>query len=159
MFNIKIVRNIIPSIQDDEDISVVEAVQTIYKNEDSWIAEMNWNGYIIPLFGDTIAYLYKDILSIINCIESNKEIFEKSFLDASFTARWECSINNNIIHIKAFWFDLSPAANENQEIKDINSVSNILAMDKNKFIDELNILIDKVNRDLLSAGYDKSKLI
>lgn len=155
MFNVKIINNTPPSIKDPEDTSIVEAIQTMYKNQDKWIAEINWNNYIIPLFSGAISYIYNDIISIVNSIKSNKEVFEISFLDSSFTAKWKCNIKDGMIHIQAFWFDISPAANED---KDINSVSDSLVMDKDKFISELNILINKVDRDLLSAGYNKNNL-
>lgn len=155
MLEITITENIIPSGRDDEDKSIIEAIQTIYHNQNTWVATLNWNGYAIALFGGTIAYLYTELLRIIGLIQSGQEIFENNFLDSAFTARWKFQLRDNHIHIRASWFAITPVANKNETLKDINSVPDILIMDKDKFIAELNLLIEKVNSDLLAAGYPK----
>lgn len=155
MFEIKLTENIIPSGRDEADTSIVEAIQTIYHHQDTWIATMNWNGYAIALSGETISYLYDDLLHIISLIRSGQEIFENNFLDSAFTARWEFQLRDKHVHISASWFDITTVANKNETLKNINSVPDTLIMDKDKFIAEVNLLIDKVNRDLLAAGYPK----
>lgn len=155
MFEITITENIIPSGRDDEDKSITEAIQTIYHNQNTWVATMNWNGYAIALFGGTISYVYTDLLRIIGLIQSGQEIFKNNFLDSSFTARWKFQLLENNVHIRASWFAITPVANKNETLKDIDSVPDTLIMDKDKFIAALNLLINKVNSDLLAAGYPK----
>lgn len=159
MFEITIKENIIPSDRDEADTSIVEAIQTIYYNKDTWIATMNWNGYAIALFDGAISYLYADLLRIIGLIKSGQEMFENNFLDASFTARWEFQLRDNYVHIRASWFDITPVANKNETLKNINSVPDTLVMNKDKFIAALQLLINKVNSDLLTAGYPKEMFL
>lgn len=156
MFEIKLTENIIPSRRDEADTSIVEAIQTIYPHQDTWIATMNWNGYAIALSGGTISFLYADLLRIIDLIRSGQEIFENNFLDSAFTARWEFKLRDNLVHIKVSWFDITTVANKNEPLKNIDSVADTLIMDKDKFIATLRLLIDKVNSDLLAAGYPKA---
>lgn len=159
MFEITITENIIPSGRDEADTSISEAIQTIYYNHDTWIATMNWNGYVIALFGGTISYLYTDLLHILDMIRSGQEIFENNFLDSAFTARWKFQLRDNHVHIKASWFDITTVANKNETLKDINSVPDTLIIDKDKFIAALTLLINKVDSDLLAAGYTKEPFL
>ena len=150
MFQIKIKNININSTKDPDDIYISEAIETIYSNS-GCIAELNWNGYNISILGSSIGSIYSNIVHMINQLELKKEYFVENFLDSSFTAKWECYIDGDSLKIVAFFIDI---ANTKKTVKDIINRNNTINIKPKLFICEWRKLLNKINKDLISAGYN-----
>ena len=151
MFQIEINYNTTLHLQKDlNDLTVPEAIETIYYSSADCVASLVWNGCKLLLFGVTIGNIYNNIISTVTAITSNSETFLENFLDSAFTARWEFAVNGDNIHITAYWFDIVCIEG------DIMSVPNSVIMPKNKIIHEFDKLLSKIKEDLTIVGYDNS---
>ena len=150
MFQINIKNVNINSVKDPDDIYISEAIETIYSNS-GCIAELNWNGYFISILGSSIGSIYSNIVHMINQVELKKEYFVENFLDNGFTAKWQCYIEGDGIRIVAFFIDITYTKST---VKDMINRNNTINVKQELFIYEWKKLLNKINEDLISVGYN-----
>lgn len=153
MFQINIKNIIINPVKDLDDIYISEAIETTY-NKSGCVAELNWNGYIIPLLGASIGSLYHNIIHMIEQINLGEKYFIENFLDNGFTAKWECYIEEDNLTIMACFIDIACDDIKNTLRSSLNKC-NIINIKRDCFIYEWNKLLNRIENDLISVGYNK----
>lgn len=150
IFQISIKNANINLAKDPDDIYISEAIETIYSNS-GCIAELNWNGYYISILGSSIGSIYSNIVHMINQVELKNTYFVENFLDSAFTAKWECYINGDSVKIVAYFIDI---INSKRTVKDIINRNNTINIKQELFIYEWRKILNRINKDLISAGYN-----
>lgn len=146
--------NLLP--RDKEDITINEALQTIYPYTRESSIYMYWNGYILELWlCAEISDIIKDILSLINSLKNEKQ-FSINWGCNIFFGTWECLQYKNTIKIKSNWNALRGG---NEILNQINKVSNELIIDIDAFIKEWLKLLNQIKKDLEKTGYNKENLV
>lgn len=140
---------------DSKDTEVREAIYTIYNNDNSFMIFINWNGFKIPMDGVGFSQIYNDVIIMLEELDEEYE-FSVNFLDTSLTAIWELIIEEDYIKIDAKWIDIASYGYENTTVEELEKVSNIVIVNKRKFMNEWNNLLKMVKNDLLSVGYSNN---
>lgn len=153
MFQINIKNIIINPVKDLDDIYISEAIETVYNNS-GCVAELNWNGYIIPILGTYIGGLYHSIIHMIKQINLGNKYFIENFLENEFTAKWECYTEEDNLTITAYFIDIACDDIEGTLRSSLNKC-NIISIEKDCFIYEWNKLLNRIKKDLISVGYNK----
>ncbi len=144
MFQIKIETNGILKEKDNNDESAIEAIETIYNLEDKVIFKWNDVNFIASLKYD-ISDSWRDIINLRRNLNGEQKEFSIQFPSQSFWHYWTSNeIEGDKWEIEAFW--------SNEKRKKIK-------VEKNLFESEFQRLIDKVESDLKSQGYDKFDFI
>lgn len=153
MFKIIIKRkDLIGKKRDIEDLTICEAISTVYNYSEDLFIFICWNGFKIPMDGISFSQIYNDVIIMLEELEHDDD-FYVSFLDASFTAIWNFSINIDRVIVEAKWINIAPYHYKNTTIEDLRKVSNIINVNKKEFINEWNNLLKIIKYDLLSVGY------
>lgn len=153
MFQINIKKFIINPVKDVDDTCISEAIETVY-NKSGCVAELNWNGHIIPILGTSIGSLYHNIIHIIKQIKLGKKYFIENFLDNGFTAKWECYTEGANLTITAYFIDIS-CDDTKRTLRESLNKCNIISIKQDCFIYEWNKLLNRIEKDLISVGYNK----
>lgn len=143
---------------DSDDYDIKEAIYSIYKNDDKFMIFINWNDFYIPMNGATLSQIFDDIIEMLEeLLDAESNEFSVNFLDSCFTTVWEISYEDKEnIKIKSEWIEIAPFSFENTTVEDLKKISNIIIVNKDKFIDEWNNLLKIIKYDLLSAGYNNN---
>lgn len=155
MFEIIINRPVKLGKLDTEDTSVSEAIETIYKYDEVGILTIVWNHLSIVLKGHSLASIYNDIIYMLEFIQMGDEKFSITFLDPSFTTKWESELINEDIKITALWTDVDSFGTEKQLLKELRQ-SNIIVENQHDFIKDWESLLKMIKEDLISTGYDNT---
>ncbi len=139
---------------DEEDTTVSETIETLYKYDD--VLTIVWNHFSIVLKGHSLASIYNDIIYMLEFVKMGENKFSNTFLDPSFTARWESELINNDIKITAFWTDIENYGSESRSVEKLREVSNTIIVNQQDFIDSWENLLKIIKEDLIKAGYDNT---
>lgn len=134
------------------DSSVSEALNTIYTHDYDFMIFINWNGFNIPMDGVGFSQIYSDIIMMLEELEEEYN-FSINFLDTGFTAVWNFTTEGDFLKVEAEWVDIASYGYENTTVEELEKVSNIVTINKSKFMNEWNSLLKIVKTDLLKAGY------
>lgn len=140
---------------DDEDLTIKEALQTIYPYTKESALYIYWNGYILELwFCAEISDIFKDIMKMLDSL-LDKESFEIHWGSNIFFGIWSFTIVDSSIKINSTWTDLRGG----KEILDqVKKVSNTLIIDKKTFINEWINLLEQLKNDLINTGYNNENI-
>lgn len=153
MFSIEVLDDFVLGEKDEEDISVSEAIESIYVEYTHDIV-LNWNEHITRLDrkGD-ISEMYNDIIRMLNALtDRNKKSFSVSFLSSTFTAIWDFVIDANMLNIKAKWITVSFLDDSSGDSDNLYSLNIPIDI----FISEWNKLLLILRNDLVKCGYNES---
>jgi len=142
MFQIKFISGELLNY-DPEDISINEAIQSIYDIDDEIV--LNWNGdeVCISLNYD-IGESFSDILKMIDSLNSEETEYIMKWPSQTFWVTWNFkSINKSELQIEAFW---------NKTIKPI------IRVNRYAFIKEWEKVVIKIKEDLKMQGYNIEEL-
>jgi len=140
-------------IVDNEDISVSEAIWSIYPNYDENVT-ITFGNYLIHLDkkGD-LSVIYNDVILMLKKLNEIEE-FETSFLSSGFTAYWNFKKGKNSITISPKWIS---AGLENREtnlfIQNVREANFSIIVNTEVFISEWHKLLKSIKDDLLTVGY------
>lgn len=134
------------------DSNVSEALNTIYTNDYDFMIFINWNGFKIPMDGVSFSQIYNDVIIMLEELEEEYD-FSVNFLDTGLTAVWSFTTEGDFLKVKAKWVDIASYGYENTTLEELEKVSNIVIINKSKFMNEWNSLLRIVKADLLKAGY------
>ncbi|UHO40157.1 hypothetical protein H5J24_09250 [Chryseobacterium capnotolerans] len=135
------------------DSSVSEALNTIYTHDYDFMIFINWNGFKIPMDGVSFSQIYNDVIIMLEELEEEYD-FSVNFLDTGLTAVWSFTIEGDFLKVEAKWVDIASYGYENTTVEELEKVSNIVVINKNKFINEWDNLLRIVKDDLLNTGYN-----
>ncbi|MET3035877.1 hypothetical protein ABXT08_07245 [Chryseobacterium sp. NRRL B-14859] len=156
MFEITITKKVITKKKADfEDITVSEAISTIYNYSKDFIIFINWNGFKLPIDGVGFSQIYNDIIIMLEELEEGCD-FSVNFLDSGFTAIWKFTTKGHFIDVEAEWVDIASYGYEKTTIEELEKVSNVITVNKREFIKEWNSLLKIIKDDLINAGYDET---
>lgn len=153
MFSLKIIRPKIIEKKDSEDITISEAIETIYSKVGQ-VVIISWNGINIPVFGSSIGSLIYNIVSMIKLIKLNRNEFTENFLDPSFTATWSFRKRERYIEIKATWFAIPYLPDENVKLSELQRAPNLVVVNQKEFVAMWIDLLRLIKTDLETVGYN-----
>ena len=143
---------------DEEDLTINEALQTIYTYNKESSIYLKWNNYIIELnLAAQIADIYDDIIKMLELLINEKiREFDIYWGSSSFMAQWHINKNNNEnINIEAHW---TAVTGGKVTLKELNKVKNKIEINVNVFLREWLRLISLIKEDLIKAGYNSTIL-
>lgn len=147
-------KNLIEKNADIEDITVSEAISTIYNYSTDFLISINWNRIIILLDGVSFSQIYNDAVLMLELIKSPEKEFSINFLDSNFTAKWNFTKENSTLNIHAEWYDIASFDGTNISVEKLNDLCNFLEEDIECFINTWDSLLKEIKIDLLNAGYN-----
>lgn len=139
---------------DPEDLSVSEAIWSIYLNYDDYII-ITFGDYLIHLDkrGD-ISVMYNDIIYMLKNLNENKTEFLTSFLSSGFTAYWNFKKEENLITITPQWFAVGLEKKETKLfIENVREANIPITLSIDVFMSEWHRLLESIKNDLLKTGY------
>ncbi|MEJ5102671.1 hypothetical protein [Chryseobacterium sp. MYb328] len=139
---------------DIEDISVSEAIWSIYPNDDENVI-ITFGNYLIHLDkrGD-IAGMYNDIIRMLKCLNENNSEFLTSFLSSGFTVYWNFKKEENSITITPTWFSAGLKHRETDLfVEHVREVNFPITVTTDVFISEWHKFLKNIKEDLLKVGY------
>ncbi|GEN78243.1 hypothetical protein [Chryseobacterium hagamense] len=141
-------------IIDNEDISVSEAIWSIYPNYDENVI-ITFGNYLIYLDkrGD-IAGMYNDIIYMLKDLNENENEFQMSFLSSGFTVYWNFKKEENLITITPKWISAGLKDREtNLFVQNVREANFPITVNTDVFISEWHKLLKNIKDDLLKVGY------
>ena len=145
--------------KDPEDLTVSEAIHTIYPGY-NYIDTVYWNRITIQIDrkGD-LSSIYNDIVQFVHDIRSGANAFKESFLSSTCTAEFEVRKKDKQLIIIPRFYDVRAFQNGIQiPLSTLKNMDHELEISEEDFLTELYKLLRSVNNDLLSAGYSVQDL-
>ena len=141
--------------RDEQDVTISEALQTIYPYTKEASVYMYWNGYILELyFCAEISDLIQDIFFLINSLGDKKQ-FRVNWGSNIFFGTWDCLSDGKYIKIKS---DLQALRGGSETLKQLSHVSNEVTIQIDTFTKEWLKLLKQIKKDLERNGYNRNNL-
>lgn len=137
-------------VKDKKDVTVSEAIHTIYKRDEEWMFTLDWNGVEFLFDGIMISNIYKDVIGLLIALNRNVPGFKISFLDSGCTAVWDMELNGEELNIDARWTTVT--SNNDRALEKLREMEG-LTVQKTDFMVPWKTLLSQVKKDLLKAGY------
>jgi hypothetical protein len=154
MFQIKILEKEVCLSRDFDDLTIGEALETIYPNHSIFI--ILWNEIEIELsYGYDMSMIIRDIKQMFDCFNNIKSEgdFKIFWGSSSFMTQWNFIVKGDVLTLTSYWTDVK---GDLDKLRD--PINKIILLNKGDFIAEWKMLLKVVMEDLESVGYNEGNL-
>lgn len=141
--------------RDEQDVTINEALQTIYPYTKEASVYMYWNGYILELYYCAeISDIIQDVFFLVTSLGDKKQ-FRVNWGSNIFFGTWDCFCNEKEIKIIS---DLQALRGGSKTLEQLNCVAKELTIQIDVFTKEWLNLLRQIKKDLERSGYNASNL-